>query len=282
MSACQPQLLPCGWHRLCTLRPQGGKIRDCGLPLQELVAAKQPRLHRRLAQLGCDMTILATDWFLCLYATSLPCEARQPLTSALTMAGLKASLCLHCVCLCGVRRGPTLESLQCQPNRLFNRAHLPLALVCEPISSDSHVGIQPLSLCISQTALRVWDALLSEGGKVLYRVALALLRGAEPDLVAQDNAGDVLRVAKAAAAAAHDRDALMKVRLPGPAGAAARWGYMATGEAGHALHMHSAAHVIACARLLTRGRVLCDACEDWKGTAVGECVYCKDQKAAQF
>lgn len=67
---------------------------------------------------------------------------------------------------------------------------------------------------LPQTALRVWDALLCEGGKVLYRVALALLRAAEPDLVAQDNAGDVLRVAKAAAAAAHDRDALMKVRLP--------------------------------------------------------------------
>ena len=128
----------------------------------------------------------------------------------------------------------------------------------------------------------MWDALLSEGGKVLYRVALALLRGAEPDLVAQDNAGDVLRVAKAAAAAAHDRDALMKARFPGPAGAAARWGYTATVEAGHALHMHSAAHLIACARLLTRGRVLRDACEDWNGAAVGECAYCEDQKAAQF
>ncbi len=43
---------------------------------QELVAAKLPKLHRQLAELGCDMTILATDWFLCLYATSLPCEAR--------------------------------------------------------------------------------------------------------------------------------------------------------------------------------------------------------------
>ncbi|KAK9832050.1 hypothetical protein WJX81_002190 [Elliptochloris bilobata] len=107
--------------------------------LEELVAAKLPRLHRRLAELGCDMTILATDWFLCLYATSVPCE----------------------------------------------------------------------------TALRVWDALLNEGGKVLYRVALALLRAAEPDLAAQDNAGDVLRVAKAAAAAAHDRDALLKAAFDG-------------------------------------------------------------------
>lgn len=66
---------------------------------------------------------------------------------------------------------------------------------------------------MAQTALRVWDALLNEGGKVLYRVALALLRGCQAELAAQDNAGDVLRVAKTAAAAAHDRDALLKVTL---------------------------------------------------------------------
>ncbi len=32
-----------------------------------------------------------------------------------------------------------------------------------------------LSLCI-QTAMRVWDSLLLEGPKVLYRVAIALLK----------------------------------------------------------------------------------------------------------
>ena len=100
---------------------------------------------------------------------------------------------------------------------------------------------KPYPCILSQTALRVWDALLSEGGKVLYRVALALLRAAEPDLVAQDNAGDVLRVAKAAAAAAHDRDALVKVRLPGPAGAAAEGDVTAEVDAGHALRMPPAA-----------------------------------------
>ncbi len=70
--------------------------------------------------------------------------------------------------------------------------------------------------CSAQTALRVWDALLSEGAKVLFRVALALLRGAEPGLAAQDNAGDAARVAKAAAAAAYDRDALLKARTGRP------------------------------------------------------------------
>jgi hypothetical protein len=42
------------------------------------MAAKLPRLHAHLQQLGCDISILATDWFLCLYATSLPSEVGLP------------------------------------------------------------------------------------------------------------------------------------------------------------------------------------------------------------
>ena len=62
-----------------------------------------------------------------------------------------------------------------------------------------------------QTAMRVWDALLSEGAKILYRVALALLKTHEDRLMAQDNAGYVQREMKLASASMHDRDALMKV-----------------------------------------------------------------------
>ena len=62
-----------------------------------------------------------------------------------------------------------------------------------------------------QTAMRVWDALLSEGAKILYRVALALLKTHEDRLLAQDNAGYVQREMKLASAGMHDRDALMKV-----------------------------------------------------------------------
>jgi hypothetical protein len=65
-----------------------------------------------------------------------------------------------------------------------------------------------------QTAMRCWDALLSEGAKVLYRVALALLKTHEDVLLAQDNAGYVLREMKLASAAVHDRDALLKARPP--------------------------------------------------------------------
>lgn len=59
--------------------------------------------------------------------------------------------------------------------------------------------------------MRVWDALLSEGAKILYRVALALLKTHEDALVRHDNAGYVQREMKSASAGTHDRDALMKV-----------------------------------------------------------------------
>jgi hypothetical protein len=64
--------------------------------------------------------------------------------------------------------------------------------------------------------MRCWDALLSEGTKILYRLALALLKTHEDMLLAQDNSGYVLREMKLASAAMHDRDALMKVMLRRP------------------------------------------------------------------
>ena len=107
--------------------------------LRELVAVKLPHLASHMEGLRCDMSILATDWFLCLFCTSLPAE----------------------------------------------------------------------------TAARVWDALLHEGPKVLYRVALALLKMHEPALLATDNPGDLLRVARSAAAEEFDRDELMRVAFDG-------------------------------------------------------------------
>ena len=35
---------------------------------------KLPRLRQHLIKLQCDITIIATDWFLCLFATVLPSE----------------------------------------------------------------------------------------------------------------------------------------------------------------------------------------------------------------
>lgn len=64
-----------------------------------------------------------------------------------------------------------------------------------------------------QSAMRLWDALLHEGPKVLYRMALALLKMQEEVLLQQDNPGFVLHELKRAAHATHNRAALMKVRF---------------------------------------------------------------------
>lgn len=61
-----------------------------------------------------------------------------------------------------------------------------------------------------QTAARVWDALLKEGPKVLFRVALALLKANEATLLQQDNVGLLLREIRQAVTHMHDRDKLMK------------------------------------------------------------------------
>eukprot|EP00891_Asterochloris_glomerata_P005168 jgi/Astpho2/5168/Aster-04752 len=107
--------------------------------LEELLSKKQPRLYKHLQALSCDMSIIATDWFLCLFSTSLPAE----------------------------------------------------------------------------TTARVWDALLNEGPKILFRVGLALMRIHEESLLAQDNPGTLLREMRRAAQAMHDREKLMKMAFDG-------------------------------------------------------------------
>jgi hypothetical protein len=88
-------------------------------PLQRATTqpSQPPATHRPAAappsQVGCDTSMLATDWFLCLFATSMPGE----------------------------------------------------------------------------TVARVWDALLYEGPKVIYRVALAALKMHQSLVLKKDNAG---------------------------------------------------------------------------------------------
>lgn len=43
------------------------------------MASKLPKLRSHLAKLHCDMTIIATDWFLCLFSTALPSEVWPPI-----------------------------------------------------------------------------------------------------------------------------------------------------------------------------------------------------------
>eukprot|EP01024_Parvocaulis_polyphysoides_P016048 TRINITY_DN1710_c0_g1_i3.p1 TRINITY_DN1710_c0_g1~~TRINITY_DN1710_c0_g1_i3.p1 ORF type:complete len:362 (-),score=35.86 TRINITY_DN1710_c0_g1_i3:260-1345(-) len=103
--------------------------------LMTLVQMKLPKLGRHLNMMQCDMSLIATDWFICLFITSLP----------------------------------------------------------------------------SETTARVWDAFFNEGPKVLFRVALAILKIFEPDLIDRTNPGELLHKSKKCAASIHHRDNLMKV-----------------------------------------------------------------------
>ncbi|PNH09536.1 TBC1 domain family member 2A [Tetrabaena socialis] len=42
--------------------------------LDELIATKLPRLHAHFASVDLDISMLATDWYLCLYSVSMPSE----------------------------------------------------------------------------------------------------------------------------------------------------------------------------------------------------------------
>ena len=64
--------------------------------------------------------------------------------------------------------------------------------------------------------MRVWDSLLEEGAKILYRISVALLKLCEPDLLQCDNPGDIVNKLRQATHKVYDRDMLMKVCLRFP------------------------------------------------------------------
>jgi len=57
--------------------------------LGDLVGDKMPHLHRHLAAMACDMSLLSMDWFLTLYALSLPPEVTVRVWDALFNEGAK-------------------------------------------------------------------------------------------------------------------------------------------------------------------------------------------------
>lgn len=59
--------------------------------------------------------------------------------------------------------------------------------------------------------MRVWDSLLEEGAKILFRISVALLKLFEYDLLKLDNAGEVVSKLRKSVHSMHDRDLLMKV-----------------------------------------------------------------------
>jgi hypothetical protein len=46
--------------------------------LAKLLAKKDPALAGHMETLGCDVNLVATDWFLCLFCTTLPIEVGPP------------------------------------------------------------------------------------------------------------------------------------------------------------------------------------------------------------
>lgn len=100
---------------------------------------KIPALAKHLKDLRCEMSIIATDWFLCLFSISLP----------------------------------------------------------------------------SEVVARIWDTLFNEGPKILFRVAVAILRILQGRLMILDDAGEVLGASKLGLRQMHDRDGLMKLAFEG-------------------------------------------------------------------
>lgn len=78
----------------------GRDLLGCRVELKALadgVRSRNSRLARHvLDDLGCDASLLATDWFLCLFATSLPAETVARVWDALFVEGNKV---LHRVAL---------------------------------------------------------------------------------------------------------------------------------------------------------------------------------------
>lgn len=102
---------------------------------KDLLNKKCPRLAAHLELIGFDVSLVITEWFLCLFAKSLP----------------------------------------------------------------------------SETTLRVWDVLFNEGAKVLFRVALALFKMKEEELLATQQVWEVVSIFQTATRHLFDPEDLLKV-----------------------------------------------------------------------
>ena len=61
--------------------------------------------------------------------------------------------------------------------------------------------------------MRIWDLILLEGGKIPFRIALALLRIHEEAILKLDDAGDIFSAPKTFAKKTYDADELVKVAI---------------------------------------------------------------------
>ena len=81
-------------------------------------------------------------------------------------------------------------------------------LFAEKFFTGLFVGFFPY-----QTVLRIFDAFLSEGSKILYRVGIAFLKRLQsiPDVMQSETAQELEKVVEYVAAQTFDSDTLMKV-----------------------------------------------------------------------
>jgi len=77
------------------------KATQVRIVLQELTYKKLPKLYKHLQTTQCEMSIIATDWFLCLFATTLPSEVMSPLFCHFLSrrAAMSSALLLHQQCI---------------------------------------------------------------------------------------------------------------------------------------------------------------------------------------
>ncbi|XP_031489388.1 uncharacterized protein LOC116256970 isoform X8 [Nymphaea colorata] len=100
---------------------------------KDLLSKKCPRIATHLEAMGFDVSLVATEWFLCLFSKSLP----------------------------------------------------------------------------SETTMRVWDVLFNEGVNVLFRVALAIFKMKEEELLSVNHVGDVISILHTTAHHLFDPDELL-------------------------------------------------------------------------
>ncbi|MQM02785.1 hypothetical protein Taro_035558 [Colocasia esculenta] len=102
---------------------------------KDLLTKKCPRIASHLDALGFDVSLVATEWFLCLFSKSLP----------------------------------------------------------------------------SETTMRVWDVLFTEGAKVLFHVALAIFKMREEELLSAQQIGDAIAILHTTTHHLYDPDELLTV-----------------------------------------------------------------------
>lgn len=92
-----------------------------------------------------------------------------------------------------------------------------IATHLENINFDVSIVATEWFLCLfakslpSETAMRIWDILFNEGANVLFRVALAIFKINEDQLLAANHVGDIIRILRHTTHHAFDPDALLKV-----------------------------------------------------------------------